>query len=60
MRDQLRRIRARFWLLVLDAICLVPGGFGSRPYCWALERASNATDWGGGADCGDGSGEEPW
>lgn len=55
-----RRIRQRFWLLVLDAIALVPGGFGSRAYDWALDRASDATDWGEGADCSGGSGEEPF
>lgn len=41
----MRAARQRFWLLVLDAICLVPGGFGSRAYLWALDRASSATDW---------------
>lgn len=48
----MRRIRLRFWLLVLDAICLVPGGFGSRAYHWALTHASNATNWG--------KVEQPW
>jgi hypothetical protein len=54
MRNLVGGIRQRFWLLVMDMIVLSPSGFGSRPYSWALERASNATDWGEGADCGKG------
>lgn len=53
-------IRQRFWLHVMDVIALLPGGFGSRAYLWALERASSATDWGDGEDCCGGSGEGPW
>jgi hypothetical protein len=56
----MRGIRQRFWLLVLDAVCLAPGGFGTRAYGWVLERASAATDWGDGADCSEGSGEPPF
>jgi hypothetical protein len=50
-------VRQAVWLLVLDAIELLPRGFGSRAYLWALQRAANATDWGDGADCGE---EEPF
>jgi hypothetical protein len=53
----MRRIRMRFWLCVMEAICLVPGGFGSRAYEWALDRACNATDWG---YCPPVEGEEPF
>ena len=38
-----RDLRLRFWLRVMDAVCLVPGGYGSRVYWWALDRAADAT-----------------
>lgn len=44
--------RLRFWLRVMD---LLP--FGSRPYLWALRKASDATDWGDGEEDGEGA---PW
>lgn len=39
-------LRLRFWLIVMDLIAAMPRGFGSRPYLWAVARASDATDWG--------------
>ena len=56
----MRALRQRFWLFVLDVICLVRGGFGSRAYYWALQRASNATDWGPALEPGEHEGEEPF
>ena len=39
-------MRLRFWLGIMDLIAALPRGFGSRAYLWAVERASDATDWG--------------
>ena len=50
----MRRLRLRFWLFVLDALCLLPRGFGSALYYRVLARASDATDWGPGVELGDG------
>jgi hypothetical protein len=47
-------VKLKFWLFVLDAIASL-GLFGSPLYLWAV-KASDATDWGHGADCG-GEGE---
>ena len=47
-------VKLRFWLLAMD---LLP--FGSRPYFFALRRASDCVDWGeipAGCECG----KEPW
>lgn len=38
-------MRLAFWLHVMDLIAWL-GGFGSRPYLWAVSKASDATDWG--------------
>jgi hypothetical protein len=46
-------IRLTFWLLTMDAFQRL-GLFGSRPYLWAVGRASDATDWGHGFDHGEG------
>jgi hypothetical protein len=59
MAERIRRLRLRFWLRMMD-VARVLWGFGSRPYIWCLERASDATDWGDGADCSGGTGEEPF
>lgn len=37
-------LRLRFWLNVMDLIAAMPGGYGSRPYYWAVTKASDATD----------------
>ncbi len=44
---------ARFWLLLCDALERV-GLFGSPLYNRCLQRAADATEWGQGADCGEG------
>ena len=36
-------MRLQFWLVVLDAIAFC-GGFGSRPYLWAVEHAAECVD----------------
>lgn len=36
--------RLAFWLLVMDLLAWC-GGFGSRPYLWAVAKAGEAT-WG--------------
>lgn len=36
------RLRVRFWLFVMDFVCLFPGGYGSRVCLYAVWRASNA------------------
>lgn len=41
-----REVRARFWLLVLDAVFWLGFDQGSPVYLWVLDRASGATDWG--------------
>lgn len=51
--------RLRFWLFTMD-VARVLFGFGSPQYLWCLRRASDATDWGDGADCSGGTGEEPF
>lgn len=38
-------MRLRFWLFAMDVIAAL-GGFGSRAYNCAVEKASDATDWG--------------
>ena len=38
-------LRLRFWFWAMDVTQFV-FGFGSAPYLWAVERASDATDWG--------------
>ena len=43
----------KFWLLTLDVLAAI-GLFGSRPYLWVVGKASDATDWGDGVDCGEG------
>jgi hypothetical protein len=43
-----RTIRLTFWLLTMDALQRL-GLFGSRPYLWAVGKASDATDWTGEA-----------
>lgn len=45
--------RLRFWLFAMDALAFV-GLFGSRAYLYAVGKASDATDWGEGAKCGEG------
>ena len=55
-RKLLRALRQRAWLLAMDALALA-GLFGSRPYLYAVERASAATDWGDDATETDGG---PW
>lgn len=58
-----KRIRQRFWLLVLDALDFIPTpwpGAVCRVHDFALVKACDATDWGDGAGCSGGSGEEPW
>ncbi len=44
--------RLRFWFLVMDALFALGAWHrGSRlwpAYCWALRKASDATDWGTG------------
>lgn len=42
------------WLVALDALAAA-GLFGSRPYLWAVRKASDATDWGVGVVCGEGA-----
>lgn len=37
------KLRLHFWLRVLDVIAFF-GGFGSRPYLWAVGKCSDA-DW---------------
>ena len=37
-------MRLRFWLSVCDVFAWL-GGFGSRPYLWAICRASDCIDW---------------
>lgn len=44
----MRQLRLRFWLAALDALSIA-GLFGSRPYLWAIGKASNCTDWTGHA-----------
>ena len=36
------------WLHVMDLIAAMPGGFGSRPYLWAVEHASDRDGLGAG------------
>lgn len=51
----IRRARLRFWLAMLDLADLL---HAPRPvYLWLVGRASAATDWGPGAERGEG---EPW
>lgn len=45
--------RLRFWLLAMDVLSWLNLDF-SRAYLYALRKASDATDWGEGADCGEG------
>ena len=33
-----------FWLLVMEALARL-GGFGSKPYLWAVGKASDCVDW---------------
>jgi len=40
----MKNLRMRFWLLCADALVSV-GKFGSRPYNWCIERASDCVDW---------------
>jgi hypothetical protein len=49
----MRHFRLQFWLFTMDALCWL-GCAGGRLWTFALERASDATDWGEGADCGEG------
>lgn len=52
-------MKLRLWLLAMDATCLL-FGFGSRPYLWALGKASDATDWGDVDDDEDDDREVPF
>jgi hypothetical protein len=38
-------MKLRFWLFIMDALVAL-GLFGSRPFLYAVGRASDATDWG--------------
>ena len=50
-------MRLRLWLLAMD----VTDWLGCRRlYLACVRRAGDATDWGEGADCSDGSGETPF
>lgn len=49
-------MRQRFWLLMMDVMHAV-FGFGSRPFLWAVGKASDATDWG---ECPPDDGKGPW
>lgn len=51
-------LRLRFWLVMMDATRAV-FGFGSRPYTWALERASDET-YRDAPPLGEPAGEEPF
>ncbi len=48
-------MRLRFWLLAMDAAFWLR--LPHAAYLWCVGKASDATDWGEGADCGDGV---PW
>ena len=39
----------RFWLLAMDLIAFC-GGFGSRPYLWAVGHAADCIGWDAGND----------
>lgn len=59
----MRALRRRFWLAVFDVLDRLGGGLDSRRFAlalWALRKASDATDWGEGADCSGGTGEGPF
>lgn len=49
----MRKLRLHFWLLTMDTLVAL-GLFGSRAYLYAVGKASDATDWGEGAVCGEG------
>lgn len=40
----IRAIRMWFWLATMDVIANL-GGFGSRFYLWAVDKASCCVDW---------------
>ena len=48
----MRRIRQRFWLVAWDVFNWVERG-ARRAYTYAIEKASDATDWGYPADADD-------
>lgn len=39
-----RKLEQRFWLFAMDALAWA-GLFGTEPYLYCVERASDATDW---------------
>lgn len=47
-------MRLRFWLFVMDLANLLPRPRSGRVYLWAVGKASDATDWGEGAELGEG------
>lgn len=55
----MRGLRLCFWLSTMDLLCWL-GLSGGRLWTFALLRASDAVDWGDGADCSGGSGEAPF